>query len=232
MEKYTWASDISLSAPFLIATGHGHLSWRPDEDLDALGSPADIVAKKLPGHLLCASTLLEIRDASASRWLMLAPETTDPSKPGLWQFPMGYLTLGDLPLQCAMRNLARQVQVLKDGVALSWGTVGYRVGGPAFDWLTQDAVHSGVRLRYVQGNQTVVFYYHAVMEVADLEDLSVQDNTRGGRRVALLTEADVKALQAQARVGGLSSLQWRAFGEEREAQRLKLRKPGGEGSVG
>lgn len=229
MEKLTWASEISLSAPFLIATGPGHLSWNPEKDLDALGSPADIKAKKLPGHLLCASTLLEVRDAHASRWLMLIPGERAGRPPGAqppgWQFPRGYLGLDELPLHCAMRSLSHQVRLLEEETPLPWGPVAYRMGGPLFDWLTQDCVHTGVRARQVLSSQTVAFYYHAVLDVDDLGELTVQDNAGGSQKVALFTEVEISALQRQALVGGLSSMQWRAFITERDAKQQRLPSP-------
>lgn len=220
MERFTWATEVSLIPPFLIATGPGYLVMDPVKDPEAIGAPTDIVNGKLSGFLLSAATLLEVQDSEQSRWVMLERDARAPSYPHHWQFPSGRIGPDELPLQCAMRELAEEVRLTYEGVHLPFADVLYRVGGDEYDWLTQDSVHVGIRARQVFYENTVEFYYHATLQVRNVEDVQAFDNEAYGRTVKLLEESEVDALVETGKVCPASALQWSAFKSERAVNRL------------
>lgn len=209
-EHFAWASDIGLTPPCLVALGEGYLST-DNNDPSARGVPADIVQGRHPGFLLSASTLLEVHDDQSSRWVVLERDDKAPTYPGMWQFPAGRLSPGELPLQCAMRELLEEVRLFDGDEPLPFADALYRVGGDEFDWLTRDHVHVGLRARQVFYESTVEFFYHATLKVRDVGRVRAEDNEPYGRRVRLLSEHEVNELIRADKMSPSSALPWAKF---------------------
>jgi len=216
-EHFAWASDIDLTPPCLVTIGEGYLSTDKN-DPNARGVPADIVQGRHPGFLLSASTVLEVHDDQSSRWVVLERDDKAPTYPGMWQFPAGRLSPGELPLQCAMRELSEEVRIFDGEGPLPFEAALYRVGGDEFDWLSGDHVHVGLWARRVFYESTVEFFYHATLKVRDVGRVRAEDNEPYGRQVRLLSDLEVEGLIRREKMCPSSALLWIKFQAEKHAR--------------
>ena len=213
MEKFTFASSASLTHPREVVESNGYLTLRPGSDINSLGAPRDVLRGALPGLLLSSSTLLEVRDATQRRWVLLERDQGAPTHAGRWQFPAGRLSPGETPLECAIRELHEEVRLTESGRPLGWSDLVLHRDGEEFRWRFQDGSEVQLYAKHVFCEQTIEFYFHAVLSVENVSLVQAWDNEPYGRRVELLSDAQIEHLLHKDLLCPASALQWVEFSQ-------------------
>lgn len=193
MEKFAWLSDFihRPTGTSVLATGPGFTTMEPVQG--GYYSVADLAAGRVHGWLVSSTALVRVVAQGETKYVALRRSDDAKVAPGQWQAPAGRLAPEELPLSCAIRELAEEVAI--SGEHTSWGEALINRGGPDIDYLTQDGIHH-IRARFVfdAERRTVEFYFRVQLEVSGFDAIALTDNEAYGRKVALLTVEQLRAL--------------------------------------
>lgn len=193
MEHFAWLSDLQINpnGTTVVATGPGFTTMTPVEG--GYASVLDLRAGRTPGWLVSSTALLQVVAKGEVRYLALRRSDDALVAPGCWQAPAGRMSPGELPLGCAVRELAEEVRI--SGAKSNWNDVLIHCGGSLVDYLTEDTVHH-LRARFVfmESERTLEFYCPMVLELDSFDDVKFEDNEHYGCQVELFSQAQLAAL--------------------------------------
>lgn len=217
-ERFAWFCDCHETASGLVlATGQGYVSLAAEDG--AFATVSELVQGRKKGVLASASALVCVKDAVRRAFVLIRRDEQAPVAAGKWQFPAGRLSVGELPLQGAVRELGEEVGLREQGQPLGWGAARIRVGGREVTWLDDEGMQR-FRARWTLVGSTVEFFYPMTLEVADLTAVTAYDKEPYGRQVALLSDIDISEFYARGWLAESSAAIWDAAVEEGVAFRL------------
>jgi hypothetical protein len=208
MTSQSWTDDATRTATVqksLLSRKEGFFSSNPH-----------LVAGELietPLHTLSV-VLLELCDRSRSRWVLIEqdPGTTDSTR---WKFPGGRITPGEMPLQVAVRSVTENICLLEEGLPVSWSGLQYSVLSVGVEWLTELCLASD---ESPDCENYLVFFYHARLQVSDVNQVELVDlKSARGRRVLLTGMLGIQNLISDAALCSASAQLWQGYWRSRTA---------------
>jgi len=133
-----------------------------------------------------------------------------------WQFPSGRLSPGETPLECALRELEEEIYLTVLEQPVDWSIIKLPQNEKVIKFYWHFCTGEKVKLytKYIICEQTIEFYYHAVLFVNDINMVQVKDNEEYGRRVELLDSIQIDGLATRGLLCPASKLQWLAIKQQ------------------
>lgn len=165
---------------------------------------------------LLAAVLLEVRDRNCSRWVLQEHEPRA-LVAGRWRFPGSVFSPGELPMPVAMRSVTEKFALLDAGLPLGWAGLESDVLSVAMDWLPELRMSLSGDCQ-VEWENTLVFTYHARIQVPDVRRVELRDITsRHGQICRLAGILDVQACIEDGTLCPAAEHLWKSYWKRESA---------------